>query len=354
METAKLAKESLNHFDNMAKRAYFYCDPRSINDATNYYVNLIKDCLIERCYIYTIVHKLSDIKNPDVILTITERYFLCAKFRFSKAKTIYWAQGVSAEEAKMTIADFKGLLRYHFRRFAEAHAVNKSDILFCVSKRMVEYYSNQYGLMRFDRCVIMPCYNLPISQKFDEGQYKSPTFAYAGSSSAWQGVDFLLSVYKLVEEQLPSSRLIICTGDQHVFEQKVKELEIKNYEIKYVPVNLLQDELHKYKYGFILRDNHIVNQVATPTKMNSYLANYMIPIYSDSMQDFRDNIQLCEFTLMASTPLHAESVADKIVAFERTYHDFSKYKDIITKIFDSHYNDNHYKDIIKQMMDKWL
>lgn len=338
----------------MAKRAYLYCDPRSLNDATNYYVSLITNCLTEKGYNHCVVHELRDIKNPDLIITITERYFLVAKLRFPKAKTIYWAQGVGAEEAKMSTKGLTEFLRYHLRLFAETKAVKTSDILFCVSRKMVEYYTAKYGFNNFDRCVIMPCYNLPISQYFNEAQYKSPTFAYAGGSSKWQGMDFMLDAYRKVEEQVPTSKLIICTSEQQLFEQKIKSRKINNYEIKYVPLNRLQDELHKYKYGFILRDDHIVNQVATPTKMNSYLASYMIPIYSDSVQDFRDHIQLGEFQLMAKTPLDVDSVAAQIVDFEKSGHDFSKYKDIVGEIFNLHYNDNRYNNVIKNKIDRWL
>lgn len=338
----------------MEKQAYFYCDPRSINDATTYYVNLIKDSLLDIGYVYTVVHKLSDIKEPRVILTITERYFLFAKFRFPRAKTIYWAQGVNAEEAKMTAKGLKGYIRYLFRLYSEKIAINRSDILFCVSNKMVEYYTAKYGFNNNDRCIIMPCYNLPISDSFDLKQYESPTFAYAGGRSAWQGVDFILEVYKLIENKIPFTKLIICTADCEVFEMKIKALGITNYEIKYVPIDCLQNELHKYKYGFILRDNHIVNQVATPTKMNSYLANYMIPIYSDSVQDFKDNIYLGEFQIMAKTPLNAEEISDQIIDFEKTNHDFSKYKEIVSRIFDNHYNDSKYMAIIKGMMKMWL
>lgn len=61
----------------MSRIAYLYCDSRSLNDATNYYVGLIRDCLKEKGYSFRIAHNISDIKNPSVIMTITGRYFCC-------------------------------------------------------------------------------------------------------------------------------------------------------------------------------------------------------------------------------------------------------------------------------------
>lgn len=94
------------------KQVYLYCDPKSLNDATNYYVDLMTRPFKSKNYQVTTVHNLSEIKSPDVIITITEKYFFFAKLRFPFTKTIYWAQGVDAEEAKMNITTFVQRLRY--------------------------------------------------------------------------------------------------------------------------------------------------------------------------------------------------------------------------------------------------
>lgn len=38
-----------------------------------------------------------------------------------------------------------------------------------------------------------------------------------------------------------------------------------------MPVSQLNEEHAKYKFGFLLRMDDVVNNVATPTKYNSYL-----------------------------------------------------------------------------------
>ena len=229
-------------------------------------------------------------------------------------------------------------------------AVNFANVLFCVSERMIKYFKDEYGLQDNGQIVVMPCYNLPLSDTFNVKQYEAPVFAYAGNTSVWQGVDFMLDVYALVEKQLPNATLRLFSGNKDEFIQKCKDRGITNYELKYVPVNQLQDELHKCKYGFIIRDNHIVNLVATPTKMNSYLAAYMIPIFSDGVDDFKKNINLGEFTLLENNPLNAKAIADNIVDFENKKHDFTKYHDAVTDVFCKHYNDNKYKVAIKRIL----
>lgn len=336
------------------KQVYLYCDPKSLNDATNYYVDLMTRPFKSKNYQVTTVHNLSEIKSPDVIITITEKYFFFAKLRFPFTKTIYWAQGVDAEEAKMNITTFVQRLRYLFRRFVEPIAVTKCSLLFCVSNRMVEYYCKNYGLKNNGQIVVMPCYNLPLSPDYNIEQYQEPVFAYAGNTGIWQGVDFMLDVFAVIEKSIPKSCFRIFTGNKEEFELKLRERGIVNYDIKYVPVKQLQEELHKCKYGFILRTDHIVNQVATPTKMNSYLAAYMIPIFSDGVDDFKRNVNLEEFEIMGSCPLNVNTIAKQIIEFEKTSKDYTKYKSIVQKIFDNHYNDSKYEYGISRMVDKFI
>ena len=40
------------------------------------------------------------------------------------------------------------------------------------------------------------------------------------------------------------------------------------------------------KFGFALREDTVVNRVATPTKLANYVASGIIPIYSECVHDF--------------------------------------------------------------------
>lgn len=325
--------------------AYLFCDPRSLNDATRYYINIISTVIEVNGYKSMTVHKLSAIKSPDLIITVTEKCFLKAFLRFH-SKTIYWAQGVGAEERKLTIKncfDIKSIIGYVGRLVSESLAINRATIVFCVSQRQVDYYKEKFGYKpNKDRLIIMPCYNSKLTPVFTPSQYEKPVFTYAGNASSWQGVDFMLDVYKEVENRLPDARLKLYSGDKEFFVAKLNERHIINYEINYVSVDILQNELHKCKYGFIIRDNSIVNQVATPTKMNSYLASYLIPIFSETVGDFKENIKLGEFTIMCKYPLDAKTVADEILKFETSQHDFNTFKEYVERVFDNHYNDARY------------
>jgi len=43
----------------------------------------------------------------------------------------------------------------------------------------------------------------------------------------------------------------------------LKKEQVQHFEVKYVPLSELDIELSKYKYGFLIRKNHIVNYILT-------------------------------------------------------------------------------------------
>lgn len=327
-------------------KAYLYCDKRSLNDATIYYVDIIKEALKDRNYELITVHRLSDIKNANLILTITAKYFLQAKFRFPLTKTIFWAQGISEE------AEWNGQSKpiCIFKEFAERVAVRHSSVLMVVSKAMQSHFANKYDYNPAN-CFIMPCFNKHLNESWNNNQYNNPAFVYAGSASVWQAVDQMLDVYKEVEQKIQNASLTILSNQQKEFESKIQERGIHNYTIKYVPLEKLEDELSNYKYGLLLREDHIVNKVATPTKMNSYLSAHLIPIFSSAVDDFNENIRLAEFTLKASTPIDSDRVANQIISFESSNHDYGQYRKLLIELFNKHYNRKAYVSTLVKLLE---
>lgn len=327
------------------KKVILYCDKRSLNDATSVYLAVIKKALENSGYRLYVAHKLSEIKAFDIIFTVTERYYLQSKIRYPFIKTIYWSQGIGAEEAKMHKA---GLIRIIYRYCAEFLAIRNANMLFFVSERMREYFSQNYGYKR-NNYIIMPCFNKSLTSKFNVDQYILPKFIYAGGISVWQEIDILLDVYAEVEKNIPRAELTILSKEYDVFYDKIMRRGIQNFIIKYIPLKDLDEEMRKHKYGFILREDHLVNNVATPTKMNTYLANYLIPIYSNAVEDFVRNVNLGEFSIVAKCPLSASEIAKQIIEFENTVRDFSNYQNRVRDIFACHYNIKQYQD---QMLEK--
>lgn len=321
----------------MNKLAYFYCDPRSINDATFHYIDLIKKALVHCGYELITIHNIKDCTYPSLIVTITEKYFFFAKLKFPFTKTLYWSQGIGPEETLMSTN--KRDLRYYFRTFAERFAVLKADYLLFVSNSMLRHYSKKYNFKKKNYYVI-PCYNMPLNDLTkDPKRYTKPTFVYAGGATIWQCVTQMLDTYKIVEDLLPNAFLTIYSSDKEYFQKEIEARKIKNFKIDYVSKETLNERLSQFKYAFLLRENHPVNNVATPTKMNSYLANYLLPIYTSAVHDFAENIELGNYTLCFKTPISPNLIANRIFEFEKNVIDINLFEKKIKLIFENHYND---------------
>ena len=115
---------------------------------------------------------------------------------------------------------------------------------------------------------------------------------YAGSLSAWQNIDETLKIFKQIENIIPEATLTLLTEEKIKAQALIKQYDIQNAMVRYVSLNNLNEELLKHKYGFLLRKDIKVNNVSTPTKMNSYLSSGVIPIYSDAIKDFSKHINL--------------------------------------------------------------
>ena len=311
-------------------------------------MDIVKEAFVEAGYDFSIAHKLSAIDKAEVIMTITERYYLQAKIRYPFKKTVYWSQGVDGEEARWA---GRNILAIWFRFFAENRAVNHADLPLFVSDAMLDYHKRRYGYKGIHH-VIMPCFNKTSPDSFNVTQYDYPSFVYAGNASVWQAADLMLDVYAGVEKCIPDARITILSNRKEVFMKKLQDRGIKNYDIKYVSLQEIDAELHKYKYGFILREPHIVNKVATPTKMSTYLASYLIPVFTDAVDDFKKNVNLGDFKLCADSPLTKENIVNMICDFERQPHDFKQYKSYVDQVFATHYNRESYREQIYLMIKK--
>jgi hypothetical protein len=324
------------------KKCYLFCDKRSVNPATSTYIDIVTASLKEIGCEIDVVHGLRAMHHPQLIFVVSAAYFLMAKMRYPKAKIIAWQQGIVYEEAKLNRPIHKQIIHY----IAEQACVRYADLLLFTSNGMLEYYQ-QHAHYHKNNYVIMPCFNMSLSaQSPVMSKFQSPTFVYAGNTASWQCFDTMLDVYAIVEKCIPSAHLFLYCKIDDAGKKRIEERGIKNYTVDYVSVNELQSRMQDYKYGFLLREKNWINYVATPTKMNSYLAEYVIPIFSDGVEDFNSKIDLGTFTLKAATPLNIQNIASMIISFEKERHDFNQFVYKVHEIFDFHYNTDSYKTVI--------
>lgn len=334
------------------KRVALYIHPNSLNDATSHYIDIIEKAASNLGYIFYITESVTKIKFNDVILTIVPNNFLKALLMRPFSKTLFWSQGIEPEESWLRE---NNLFKYYAKNIIEYTALRFSGMQFLVSESMLNHYKDKYGI-NLSNYQIMPCYNLPQKEEvnINLAKYNNPTFVYAGSLSAWQNIHETLQVYKYIENIIPEATLTLLTEENKKAKNLIEKYEIQNAQVRYVSLLDLNEELLKYKYGFLLRKDIKVNNVSTPTKMNSYLSSGVIPIYTDAIKDFLKHIDLNNFNIRLKSNNSIEEMANTILSFENNENDFSEFNIKIKKIFKSYFNDDKYIDQIKIKLRSYL
>lgn len=291
-----------------------YLTNRSLNEATSYYIGLIEQSITLSGNESKRICQVSDIEVNDVIITLEAKDFFLISVLKPKNKKINWYQGITPEEAMMV---YGNPLRKWLWEFFERYSLRKAALNLFVSRAMRLHYQLKYNYRKSNYLEI-PCYNqaFQIDSVAYEGKYVKPTFAYIGSLSRWQCIHQVLAIYKEVEKSLPEAHLSIFTREVAEATALVEAYQLTSTTVKHVPLEVLSEALKPIKYGWLIRDNIAVNNVATPTKMNTYMANGLIPIYSDVVEAFKENIDLGVYGLKIQPEHSNHHVASSIIQYE--------------------------------------
>lgn len=331
----------MNIFSNQNIKI-FLPDNDSLNDATAHYIYLIEKAIIKAGGSSIKCKKISDIHSKDIVITIQLSVFIKYFFFFliKRNQLVHWLQSISPEEAQLSNPN---ILLHPLRILAEILVLRISKKLFLGAEAMLRHYESKYKLKIEHKSIIIPCYNKHLQEStfLIPNKYTTPSFVYAGSLSAWQCFEETVEIYKNVEDTLNNSKLTVLTAEVERAKVILKEKGIQHFEVKYVPLIELDNEMSKHKYGFLMRKEHIVNYVATPTKMNSYLSVGLIPIFTDAVADFNEKIDLQMYELKINSALSVKQIVDRILAFEKERQiEANTYYNVVKKIFDTYYSDD--------------
>lgn len=260
---------------------------------------------------------------------------------------IIWYQGVVPEESYMKN---KSKIKRKVLSIFEKYCLKRCKYRVFVSDEQKKYYEIKYKIIIDNNYFVMPCFNAKYNAKSFKikNKYDSNKFCYIGSTAKWQQFEEIAHIYKKIEERIDNSEFVILTGDLDNAKSVIKKLDIKKYIIKHVKPEKVNQEIEKCKYGFILRENCIVNRVATPTKLGNYLACGVIPIFSDCLVSFNNATKNIENKISIN---NIETAVSTIIAHTKKPIDLNKIIKEYESIFDEYYNFDYYKDNLKKKFD---
>lgn len=266
----------------------------SNNVVTDFYLEIIKKAF-QMAEIQVEDFDFGKTKKEDIIVVSTVIEFFQVYLK-GYHNIIFWMQGIEPEESYMK---HKSLLKKKTLEVMTSFAIRKSKFIFFVSQRMREYVNEKYHLDTNSRSYIMPCFNSQLDEDcftYDD-KYKNNVFTYIGSLSQWQCFSETIDFFQLIKKRIKDAELVIYTSDIKEANRIINEKGLKDVAVDHVDSSEMNAALSKVKFGFILRENNPVNNVATPTKMSSYLAAGVIPVYSGCIDAFRKIFENTEFSV---------------------------------------------------------
>ncbi len=255
---------------------------------TTTYMEILKDACVAVCdnieYV-TKGQKPSDKRSCVVSDTVqTAITYLVKGYK----NQIVWMQGILPEESYMRN---HSRIRFAVLSILEKIVLKKAKMLLLVSEEMKTHYEKKYHLKLSNKSVIMPCFNEcgPTEGAFSADKYSENTFVYVGSLHKWQCFEETVRFYSDIEKAASgATKLFVYTFQKETAEEIIAKYDVKNYEVDCAAPDELSERIKSIKYGFVLREDNPVNNVATPTKLSNYISNGIIPVYSSAVRSFAD------------------------------------------------------------------
>lgn len=205
-------------------------------------------------------------------------------FKRRKVPIIFDMRGVFPQELLMKNKYQKFSLKIHALylvfSFLEKHFLKISNAIVVVSGPFENYLIEKYPSLKIkDKIQVIPTFTIPSSNlRLNEQPLRiwdddAHVFVYSGSLYIWQQFEKTVELFKVILESLNGSKLLVLTFEKDKANEIIKDagIDISDFRVITSKPENLQEFLKQAHFAFLLRDNDIVNKVATPIKFSDYV-----------------------------------------------------------------------------------
>lgn len=181
----------------------------------------------------------------------------------------------------------KGLLKpqsvlHRILEWMELCSYTVSDHILCVSKHLAQHLVETVG--RKKEISVIPCcvesdflaLDVAKSTKIAQELGLTDKFVvvYAGSVTSWNLVEPMLDLFALLRKIQPAAHFLFLTAATDQAEQAFREKNWppQEYTIMTVPHREIQNYIALADLAVLLREDNLVNRVASPVKFGEYMA----------------------------------------------------------------------------------
>lgn len=256
----------------------------SDNVVKKYYVPLMR-FFYKYVQTFTFIFLMLKYRPSYVIgeMTLFPKYLWIFRKFGKNCKVIFDIHGAAAEEYEYQRAP-QSLIEHH--RKMEKESVLGVDYVICQSDEMRNYMQIKYGLDPKKACVYrcgvdMNRFNINNNARSEIRKklgFKDNEiiFVYSGGLHLWQRVDESIDLFEKYHSINPKSKLLVLTGSLEQLSKIIEEKGIDNSDNHIISTCLsfaeVPDYLNACDVAFLLRHNHPMNAVASPTKLSEYMA----------------------------------------------------------------------------------
>jgi len=224
-----------------------------------------------------------NIKKADIIVVtglLDARIILkfLKKMKIKK-ELVYRVRGIAEEHL------LQGKKEYFFRlKIIERVIFENFNYFFFVSEQMKEHFVKIYNL-DVNNCYVFPSMvngeiffrdeTLRRKIRNEMGiKEKDIIFVYSGGTSVWQNIDLMLESFKGALEIREDLCFLFITNNKQLIAKKVQDMYIPQNKVKILtcPYKDVGKYLNAADVGLLIRDNILMNKVASPIKLSEYLS----------------------------------------------------------------------------------
>ena len=232
-------------------------------------------------------------------------FVLIYKIINPRIKIIFDMRGVMPYEFKLRARRRRIYIAYYYiMLFFEHIFVKFSNINVVVSSKFKEYLA-KYSMLE-SKIAIISTFSIErlMAQKKVNITYPNISnpliFVYSGSMEEWQQFDKVCILFLQIHKSIPKSRLLVLTRDTDRAKNFLIGISEDLYHITTSSYLDLGSYIQQCDFGFLIRGNDIVNNVAAPIKLNDYLSSGVKIILSSGIGDSEELIKKYNIGLIVS------------------------------------------------------
>lgn len=220
------------------------------------------------------------IRGVDIFL----KYFITLKL--NKNKLIYDFRALAFVESYLRNSSY---LRSICLFFLEMTTYYLADEICCVSNVLKNKLKKYFILHR--RIFVFPCLIIGANQrnnKLVNNLDSTIKFVYLGSLSPWQKFDKTIDLFKLLSQKI-NCKLTVISNDNLEVQTVLKKKDVTAKILSLTHSEVLT-ELKNHHFGFLIRDNNLLNNISSPIKYLEYISSGVIPVVTQGIGDYTEEV----------------------------------------------------------------